>query len=116
MPTRVTPPSTKSCFARGSNTYLPRSNANQFITVKKCSFLDDFVDILSLTVKIDLPLQLHITHFFASGQTCEIGRGSNTYFPRSNANQFITVIKCSFLDVFVDILSLTVKIELPLQL
>src|SRR4029434_3737245 len=21
------------------------------------------------------------THFFASGQTCEIGRGSNTYFP-----------------------------------
>ena len=44
------------------------------------------------------------------------GRGSNTYFPRSNANQFITVIKCSFLDVFVDILSLTVKIDLPLQL
>ena len=31
-------------------------------------------------------------------------------------NQFITVIKCSFLDVFVDILSLTVKIDLPLQL
>ena len=42
-------------------------------------------------------------------------RGSNTYFPRSNANQLITVIKCSFLDVFVDILSLTVKIDLPLQ-
>ena len=32
----------------------------------------------------------------------------------TNANQFITVIKCSFLDVFVDILSLTVKIHLPL--
>ena len=43
------------------------------------------------------------------------GRGSNTYLPRSNANQFITVIKLSFLDVF-DILSLTVKIDLPLQL
>src|SRR4029434_4053324 len=57
------------------------TNANQFITVIKCSFLDVFVDILSLTVKIDLPLQLSITHFFASGQTCEIGRGSNTYFP-----------------------------------
>src|SRR4029434_7146773 len=28
------------------------------------------------------------------------GRGSNTYFQRSNSNQFITVIKCSFLDVF----------------
>ena len=45
-------------FGRGSNTYLPRSNVNQFITVTKCSFLDVFVDILSLTVKIDLPLQL----------------------------------------------------------
>ena len=44
------------------------------------------------------------------------GSGSNTYLPPSNANQFITVIKCSFLDVFVDILSLTVKIHLPLQL
>ena len=43
-------------------------------------------------------------------------RGSNTYLPRSNANQFITVIKCSFLDVFVDILSLTVKIHQLLQL
>ena len=42
------------------------------------------------------------------------GRGSNTYLPQSNANTFITVIKCSFQDVFV--LSLTVKIDLPLQI
>src|SRR4029434_875757 len=43
---------------RGSNTYLPPSNATQFINVTKCSFLYVFVDILSLTVKIHLPLQL----------------------------------------------------------
>src|SRR4029434_9354986 len=54
---------------------------NKVINVIKCSFLYLFVDILFLTVKKHLPLQLLITHFFASGQTCEIGRGSNTYFP-----------------------------------
>src|SRR4029434_2359016 len=54
---------------------------NKVINVIKCCFLDLFVDILFLTVKIHLPLQLKITHSFASGQTCEIGRGSNTYFP-----------------------------------
>src|SRR4029434_3879894 len=47
----------------------------------KMQFSGFFVDILFLTVKIHLLLQLQITHFFASGQTCEIGRGSNTYFP-----------------------------------
>ena len=41
--------------------------------------------------------------------------GFKYLFSASNANQFITGIKCSFLDVFVDILSLTVKIDLPLQ-
>src|SRR4029434_8522384 len=57
------------------------SNTNKVINVIKCSFLDFFVDILFLTVKIHLLFQLQITHFFASGQTCEIGGGSNTYFP-----------------------------------
>src|SRR4029434_2223928 len=37
--------------------------------------------------------------------------GFKYLFSVTNANQFITVIKCSFLDVFVDILSLTVKID-----
>ncbi len=31
LPTRVLPPSTKSCFAKGSNTYLTHYNANTFI-------------------------------------------------------------------------------------
>src|SRR4029434_2399290 len=42
------------------------SNTNKVINVIKCSFLDFFVDILFLTVKIHLRLQLLITHFFAS--------------------------------------------------
>src|SRR4029434_6089256 len=62
----------------GVQILISASNKNKVIDVIKCSFLDLFVDILFLTVKIHLPLHLH---FFASGQTCEIGRGSNTYFP-----------------------------------
>ncbi len=53
LPTRVLPPSTKSCFVKGSNNYLTHYNANQFITYLKCVFLDFFV-ILSLTVKWNL--------------------------------------------------------------
>src|SRR4029434_2516678 len=68
-------------FAWGFKYLFFASNANQVINVIKCSFLNFFVDILFLTVEIHLPLQLYITHFFASGQTCEIGRGANTYFP-----------------------------------
>src|SRR4029434_6580303 len=68
-------------FAWGFKYLFSASNTNKVINVIKCSFLDLFVDNLFLTVKIDLPLQLQITHFFASGQTCEIGRWSNTYFP-----------------------------------
>src|SRR4029434_9946498 len=68
-------------FAWGFKYLFSASNTNKVINVIKCSFLDLFVDILFLTVKIHLPLQLYITHLFASGQTCEIGRGSNTYFP-----------------------------------
>ncbi len=37
--------------------------------------------ILSLTVKINLPLKLDTDHFFASGQTYKISRGSNTFPP-----------------------------------
>ena len=47
--------------------------------------------------------------------TCTVGKYFKYLFAATNANKFITVIKCSFLDVFVDILSLTVKIDLPLQ-
>ncbi len=52
LPTRVSPPSTKSCFAKGSNTYLTHLNANQFLTFLKCVFL--FFVILSLAVQINL--------------------------------------------------------------
>ncbi len=57
LPTRV-PPSTKSCFAKGSNTYLTHSNSNKCIIFFKCVSLDFFVVILSLIVKINLPLKL----------------------------------------------------------
>ncbi len=33
---KVFPPSTKSCSAKGSNTYLTHSNPNQFKTFFKC--------------------------------------------------------------------------------
>ncbi len=39
------------------------------------------VVILSLTVQINLPLKLHTDHFFVSGQTYKISRGSNIFFP-----------------------------------
>ena len=42
--------------------------------------------------------------------------GFKYLFSASNTNKVIHVIKCSFLDLFVDILFLTVKIHLPLQL
>ncbi len=42
LPTRVLPPSTKSCFAKGSNTYLTHSNANQLITSLKCNLSELF--------------------------------------------------------------------------
>src|SRR4029434_3530898 len=68
-------------FAWGFKYLFSASKTNKVINVIKCSFLDLFVHILFLTVKIHLTLQLYITHFFASDQTCEIGRDSNTYFP-----------------------------------
>ena len=43
-------------------------------------------------------------------------QGFKYLFSASNTNKVINVIKCSFLDLFVDILFLTVKIHLPLQL
>ena len=46
----------------------------------------------------------------------QLGEKQTTIGAIINANKVINVIKCSFLDLFVDILSLTVKIDLPLQL
>src|SRR4029434_3306203 len=40
--------------------------------------------------------------------------GFKYLFSASNTNKVMNVIKCSFLDLFVDILFLTVKIHLPL--
>ncbi len=57
-PTMVLPPSTEPCFVKGSNTYFTLLDTNQFITLLKCVFLDFFVVILSLTVKINLQLKL----------------------------------------------------------
>ena len=42
--------------------------------------------------------------------------GFKYLFSASNTNKVINVLKCSFLDLFVDILFLTVKIHLPFQL
>ncbi len=45
-----------------------------------------------------------------------IDRGSNTYFTHYNANQFITFLKCVFLDFLLLLLfSLTVQINLALN-
>ena len=41
--------------------------------------------------------------------------GFKYLFSASNTNKVINVITCSSLDLFVDILFLTVKIHLPLQ-
>src|SRR4029434_5418658 len=70
------------------------SNTNKVINVIKCSFLNLFVDILFLTVNIHLPLHLYMTHFFASGQTCEIGTGSNTYFPHCTCTMCLQCWAC----------------------
>ncbi len=40
-----------------------------------------FVVVLSLTVKINLTLNVYTDHFFVSGQTYKISRGSNICFP-----------------------------------
>ncbi len=71
----------KSCFAKGTNTYLTHSNSNQFKKIFKCVFLDFFIVILSLTVKIKLPLKMYTDHLFDSGQTSKISRGSIICFP-----------------------------------
>ncbi len=84
LPTRVLPPSTKPCFAKGSNTYLTHSNANQFITCFKCIFLD-FICFYSvyhcsnkLTIKV---IDLYYIHFFVRGQTYKISSGSKKKNP-----------------------------------
>jgi len=55
LPTKVSPPSTKACFAWGSNISLTEMQINSWSLYNVFFFLDLLFDILSLLVKINLP-------------------------------------------------------------
>ncbi len=65
LPTRVSAPSTKSCFAWGSNIYLTW-----------------FVIWYSVSIRYNKPtIKIINPYLFLSGQIYKISRGSNNYFP-----------------------------------
>ncbi len=73
LPTRVLPPSTKSCLAKGSNTYLTPYKANQFITFFKCvnlplKLLTIYIYIINLYTYVlhvyTLYIYIYISHLF----------------------------------------------------
>ena len=68
-------------FCKRVKYLLPSLKCKSIYNIFDMRFSVFFVVILSLPVQINPPLKLETDHFFVSGQTYKISRGSNTFFP-----------------------------------